>query len=105
MGSRPWPLILGAAIATGTLALYILLLIGEGDDRLSEVAPVVVILLVAVHAAVLGVVLPGRRRVLAVVAGLILLVLGVLSIFSIGLLMIAAAACCFLQLRGSRAGV
>jgi len=97
--SKPWPLILGAAIAAGTLALYVALLIGEGNNTLSDVAWVLVLFLVAIHAAVLGVVLPRYRRKLAVGAGAILLGLGMVSIFSIGLLLIAAGACCFLQLR------
>ncbi len=101
MESRPWPLILGAAIAIGTLVLYVALIIGEGNNTFWDVAPVVAILLVAIHAAVLGAFLPRHRRNLALVAGAILLVVGVLGIFSIGLLMIAAAACCFLQLRSS----
>lgn len=101
-GPKPWPLILGAAIATGTLALYVALIIGEGNNSLSDVAWVLVLILAAILAAVMGALLPGRRRLLAVVAGAILLAMGVLGIFSIGLLLIAAAACCFLQLRDSR---
>ncbi len=97
--SRPWPLILGAVIAIGTLALYIVLLVREGNNELSDVAWVLVLLLAAIHGAAPGALLPKNRRVLAVVAGVILLGLGVLSIFSIGLLLIAAAVCCFLQLR------
>ena len=101
-GSRPWPLILGAVIAAGTLTLYAAILIREGNNTLSDVAWVLALLLAAIHAAVLGVVLPRYRRSLAVVAGVILLGLGVVGIFSIGLLLIAAAVCCFLQLRERR---
>ena len=101
-GSRPWPLILGAVIAAGTLALYAAILIREGNNTLSDVAWILALLLAAINAAVLGVVLPRYRRSLAVVAGVILLGLGVVGIFSIGLLLIAAAACCFLQLRERR---
>ncbi|HYN98323.1 MAG TPA: hypothetical protein VEU28_01470 [Actinomycetota bacterium] len=87
----------GAAIAAGTLAVYGTVIAGEGNNTFLEVAPFLMPAVLATLLAAAGVVYQDARRKLAIVAGALLLVLGLAGILSIGLLLLAAAACCFWQ--------
>ena len=87
----------GGTIATGTLVVYLMVIADEGDDPFVEIAPFLVPLVLAILLAAAGIVYPDARRTLAIAAGALLLVLGLAGILSIGLLLLAAAACCFMQ--------
>jgi hypothetical protein len=100
--ARPWPLAFGAALAAGTFALYVTLLAAERNDTGPEVALFAAPFLVAIGLAAGGIASHGpRRRRLSVAAGVLLLILGVVGLFSIGMPLIVAGALCLLQLRMS----
>jgi hypothetical protein len=98
--ARPWPLILGAALATCTFAVYVTLLAAERNNTGPETALFAVPFLVAIGLAIGGIASHGRRRRgLAIAAGVLLLILGLLGLFSIGMLLIVSGLFCFVQLK------
>ncbi len=107
-GSSPSGLPLGVALVLGavTLVVYVSILIAEGNDSILEVAPFLFAMLVAILALVLALAAHGRvRRAAAGVAATLFVLMGVLAIFSIGLLLLVAGGCCLLWLlRSSEAG-
>jgi hypothetical protein len=78
------------------LGVYLGLILNEGDDTVAEVAPWMVAIAVACAAAVVGSSVgsgASGQRLLRVAAGMFF-VLGLLSLFSIGLPLVVAGVLC-----------
>lgn len=86
--------IASAVFGAGTTAAYIALVASDGNNTLSEVAPWVLLMLSASGLALWGAIVEDERRArrLLVAATLVFAAIGVLAIFSIGLLYLIAAA-------------
>ena len=84
---------LSSALAAVTLAVYVAVIVGEGDDSFWEVFPWLVLMLVSLCAAVLAAVARDSRvrHAFALAAVVLLAVLGLVSIFSVGLGFLLAA--------------
>ena len=90
---RPWALAAGA-FGLVTLGIYIAALVNEGNNTISEVAPWLAAMIVASALALVGAKASDRtvaRRML-LAAAILFGVLGMLAIFSVGILFLAASA-------------
>lgn len=89
------PLIVGLILGLTSLVAYIVVWISEGNDSLGEVAPFAVPLVGALVGVGVAILARGRTRTLAATAsGVVFALLGMLAIFSFGLLLFAAGMCC-----------
>lgn len=89
------PLIVGLILGLASLIAYIAVWISEENDSPGEVAPFAVPLVGAILGVVVALLAHGRTRALAATgSGVVFAVLGMLAIFSFGLLLFAAGMCC-----------
>lgn len=90
--SRSWAL--GAGIVGSILVgVYVALFVGEGDNSIAAMAPWASLMLVAAALAFVGAAAKSRRVVRAALLGATIVfgAIGLLAIFTIGILFIAAA--------------
>lgn len=89
---RIWALVAGV-VGLFALGIYIAVLVGEGNNTVSEVAPWAGAMLVASVLALVGARASDRTlaRTTLLVATVLFGVLGVLAIFSIGVLLLGAS--------------
>jgi hypothetical protein len=78
------------AIGGVTLAVYISILVAEGDDSLAEVAPFVALMGGSVGLAAANLAALGGRPLLYLLPGLVLACVGILGLSSIGLPLVIA---------------
>lgn len=102
---RIWALIAGV-VGLIILGIYIAILVGEGNNTVSEVAPWAGAMLVASVLALVGARASDRTlaRTTLLTATVLFGVLGVLAIFSIGLLLLGASAMsavAYVRVRGN----
>jgi peptidoglycan/LPS O-acetylase OafA/YrhL len=92
--NRPWP-IASAIIGFATLALYLAVILGEGNNEWQTIAVVGLVIAAGAGAALGAALVPSARtaRRLLRVSAVLLGALGLLAIFSIGLLLLVAAIC------------
>ena len=93
-----------AVVAALTTAVYVTVIVQEGNNSLREVSPWVVIMLIGTSAAATSALAPDHRvrRFCAIAATLILGALGVVAIFSVGVgFLLAAVIACLAAVSGS----
>jgi hypothetical protein len=77
-------------IGVVTLATYVWILAAEGDDSLADVVPFVALMGGSVGLAAANLVALGGRPALYLLPGLVLVCVGILGLFSIGLPLVVA---------------
>lgn len=89
---RMWAFVAGV-VGLITLGIYIAVLVGEGNNTVSEVAPWAGAMLIASVLALVGAIASDRTlaRITLLSATVLFGVLGVLAIFSIGVLLLGAS--------------
>ncbi|HVL26544.1 MAG TPA: hypothetical protein VM390_00235 [Acidimicrobiales bacterium] len=98
MGERPSIAAIAAAVVAAVmLVVYLVIAASEGDNPWAGVGLFAAILTVAAVSAAVGALLPygARRTALLSVAALLLVGVGVLGIFTIGLPLLVAGLCAF----------
>lgn len=85
---------MGAGLGFLVLALYLVLILGEGDDSLLEVGPWALAMAAASAAAAVGVATSRHRPVF--LSGVVFMVIGVPAISSVGLPLVVAGLLCLL---------
>jgi len=87
-----WAFVAGV-VGLITLGIYVAVLVGEGNNTVSEVAPWAVAMLIASVLALVGANASDRTlaRFTLLSAGVLFGVLGVLAIFSVGVLLLGAS--------------
>jgi len=93
---RPWA-VFAALLGFGMLAVYVTLIVSEGGNSISDIAPWVLVMAIPVALASLAVVVQEMRtaRGLLVCAGALFGIIGALSILTIGIGFLLAATAAF----------
>jgi hypothetical protein len=91
--TRPWG-VAAAILTSAILVTYVSIIIAEGNNSVSDVLPWALLMLVGAGSAFVGSQIADRNRAkkMMFIAAGILLAMGALSVFSIGLGLIAAGA-------------
>lgn len=102
---RPWGLVFSLVLATAAMVIYIAYHAGtETTNTIGDLAPFMIPHFSGIALVAAGILTEGKTRlVMAGTAGVLLMVLGFLAIFSFGLLLTVAGLSCFFEV-GARSG-